>query len=733
MELVGAGAKTKTNDVQGDGGEQFEGGLALDAAGEVLGHIAAPVDDGGEAVGAVGLQGHGHFERAQASGQVGAEVAGPGRVAGEAALLAREIGERLGEGLDVQGGVADQDAAGVVGDLRPFVEVEGEAVGALDAAELVAVAVGDGGQRGEGAVDMEPEVFAGAELGDRAQIVDGPAIDGAGGGGDEERAGAGGAVPPDGLGEGFEVEAVIGIGGKGAERVAAEAGHVEGARDAAMRGAGGVGGQRCGAQALAAAIGAEAGLAGDEDGDEVGDRGAGDEQAGGFGGHADHGGGPADHLALELDAGMVAAAAIHVQAGGEELGQHADGGAAAMDPAHEAGVGVAGGVGHDGAAEVVVEGGGVAALAREPGVAEFGADGVGQLLPDGAVSPIAQVVDHVVDHAVAERPEVRPVVGVKSVHGDCVAPCPARDNAGRRDRLAGVLMFFEGFGEAQTIDVGGEPIRLRRGGTGPAVLLLHGHPQTHAMWHAVAPMLAERFAVIVPDLPGYGGSRPLAGANTLAGTKDSMARRMVALLDALGIEAACVVGHDRGGRVAHRMALGWPERVSRLALLDLVPVPVAAERDDMAWALATYRAFWFAQAHPKPESLLYDAPPVGMAGTLPGEADGPFHPQAADDYLAQIADVESMAALNEAYRLAAERDVVEDRLSRAGSARVSCPTLVLWGRLGRIGGWYDPVALWRECVSGPVTGAELEAGHFLAEEQPGLVAEELVGFLSAAG
>ena len=292
-------------------------------------------------------------------------------------------------------------------------------------------------------------------------------------------------------------------------------------------------------------------------------------------------------------------------------------------------------------------------------------------------------------------------------------------------------MFFDGFGEAETIEIGGEPIRLRRGGSGPAVLLLHGHPQTHAMWHAMAPVLAERFAVIVPDLPGYGGSRPAAGANTLAGTKDSMARRMVALLDQLGVGMVGVVGHDRGGQVAHRMALGWPERVNRLALLDLVPVPIAAERDDMAFALATYRAFWFAQAHPKPEALIHDGSKGWLAGSLPGdEVEERFHPEAVADYLAQIGDAETMAALNEEYRVAAERDVIEDRLSRAGSARVLCPTLVLWGRLGRIGGWYDPVELWRECVSGPVSGAELEAGHFLAEEQPDLVASELMSFLS---
>ena len=296
------------------------------------------------------------------------------------------------------------------------------------------------------------------------------------------------------------------------------------------------------------------------------------------------------------------------------------------------------------------------------------------------------------------------------------------------------MTFFDGFGEPRSLEVAGGPIRLRRGGSGPAVLLLHGHPQTHAMWHAVAPVLAERFDVICPDLPGYGGSGEAAGANAPPGTRDGMARRMVALLDVLDVGAVRVVGHDRGGRVAHRLATGWPERVERLALLDVVPSPETVESQDMAFALATYRAFWFAQAHPKPEALFHEEPKGWLPGTLPGTlpgsgAAGEFHPRAVADYLAQVVDAEAMLALNVAYRDAVERDVVEERLGRFNALRVACPLLVLWGSSGRIGGWYDPVELWRPRAEGPVSGLEIGAGHFLAEEQPQEVAAALLDFL----
>ena len=291
-------------------------------------------------------------------------------------------------------------------------------------------------------------------------------------------------------------------------------------------------------------------------------------------------------------------------------------------------------------------------------------------------------------------------------------------------------MFFEGFGEPEMLDVDGQPIRLRRAGQGPPVLLLHGHPQTHAMWHALAPRLAADFSVICPDLPGYGGSQPAAGANMPTGSRHSLARRMFDLLSALGTERVSVVGHDRGGSVAHQMAVSCPERVERLALLEIVPMPDSVEREDMAFALATYRMFWFAQRHPKPEALFQDEPNIWLPGTLPGsERPLHFHPEAVADYLTEVEDTSSMTALNEAYRTSVERDLLEERLSRTGGQRATCPTLVLWGARGRIGGWYDPVHVWRERSTGPVSGMKIQSGHFMAEEQPDEVAAALTPFL----
>lgn len=294
-------------------------------------------------------------------------------------------------------------------------------------------------------------------------------------------------------------------------------------------------------------------------------------------------------------------------------------------------------------------------------------------------------------------------------------------------------MFFEGFGPPETVAVTGGALRLRRAGTGPALLLLHGHPQTHAMWHAVAPTLAARFTVICADLPGYGGSLAHLAADPEAGTGRAMTARLLEGMAALGIDRFGVAGHDRGGRVAHRMALEAPARVERLAVLDIVPVPAPVERADMAFALATYRMFWFAQAHPKPEALFQSVPGDWFEGALPGdERASMFNREAVDDYVAGVADTGAMAALDAAYRRSAELDAMLDRIDRSGARRIACPTLVLWGAAGTIGGWYDPVTLWGEHATGPVGGRAVEAGHFLAEEQPALVAALLGEFFGGA-
>jgi haloacetate dehalogenase len=174
-------------------------------------------------------------------------------------------------------------------------------------------------------------------------------------------------------------------------------------------------------------------------------------------------------------------------------------------------------------------------------------------------------------------------------------------------------MFFEGFTLATTT-VSGSTVRYRIGGTGPALLLLHGNPQTHAMWHRVAPALAKRFTVVCPDLRGYGGSeKPPATPDHAPYAKTEMARDVAELMAQLGHAAYGVAAHDRGARVAHRLALDFPDRVTKLAVLDIVPTIEHFERADMAFALGYYHWFWFAQPHPFPEDLIDKSPDTWFA------------------------------------------------------------------------------------------------------------------------
>jgi haloacetate dehalogenase len=279
-------------------------------------------------------------------------------------------------------------------------------------------------------------------------------------------------------------------------------------------------------------------------------------------------------------------------------------------------------------------------------------------------------------------------------------------------------MFFEGF-TLETVPVPGGQLRLRRGGSGPPLLLLHGNPQTHAMWHGVAPTLARRFTVICPDLRGYGGSfKPDATADHAPYAKRAMAADMAALMSALGHERFLVGSHDRGARVAHRLALDHPDRVEKLAVLDIVPTIEHFERTDMAFAMGYYHWFWFAQPHPFPENVISAAPDAWFAAHTSREPKPPgfFHPEALADYLAAVRNPEMIRGMCEDYRAAATIDLDHDRASRADGKKVRCPLLVLWGANGKIGQWYDPLAIWRDYADGPVAGGPVPSGHYLAEE-----------------
>jgi haloacetate dehalogenase len=236
-------------------------------------------------------------------------------------------------------------------------------------------------------------------------------------------------------------------------------------------------------------------------------------------------------------------------------------------------------------------------------------------------------------------------------------------------------MFFPDF-TLEHVPVPGGKIRLRRGGSGPPLLMLHGNPQTHAMWHAVAPALARRFSVVCPDLRGYGGSfKPEATADHAPYAKRAMAQDFVDVMRHLGHEKFMVASHDRGARVAHRLALDHPDRVQRLAVLDIVPTIEHFERADMQFALGYYHWFWFAQPHPFPEVLINAAPDAWFNTHTAREPKSPgfFHPDALADYLAAARDPDMIRGMCEDYRAAAGIDLVHDRESPTAPARGIAP------------------------------------------------------------
>ena len=292
-------------------------------------------------------------------------------------------------------------------------------------------------------------------------------------------------------------------------------------------------------------------------------------------------------------------------------------------------------------------------------------------------------------------------------------------------------MLFDGFA-LETRTANGQRIRLRRGGAGPPLLLLHGNPETHLMWHRVAPALAARFTVVAPDLRGYGfSSKPPPSADHAPYAKRAMAQDMVALMADLGFPRFDVVAHDRGARVAHRLALDHPAAVARLCVMDIIPTLEHFERADMDFAMGYYHWFWLAQPHPRPERMiLRDVEDWFDIHTAREPKDrGFFHPEARADYLAALREPGTVAAICEDYRAAATIDLAHDRESRAAGLRLGCPLLVLWGRKGRIEAWYDALAIWRAYAAGPVEGGAVESGHYLAEEAPEAVLARLDTFL----
>ncbi|MDP2803082.1 MAG: alpha/beta hydrolase [Phreatobacter sp.] len=289
--------------------------------------------------------------------------------------------------------------------------------------------------------------------------------------------------------------------------------------------------------------------------------------------------------------------------------------------------------------------------------------------------------------------------------------------------------LFPGF-RLEDVKTSGTTIRLRTGGCGPALLLLHGYPQTHALWHKVAPRLAERYTVVAADLRGYGDSgKPETTADHAPYSKRAMAQDMAEVMTALGHERFFLAGHDRGGRVAHRLALDHAARVRKLAVLDIAPTREMYRDTTDAFARAYWHWFFLITPAPFPERMIGADPDTYWLKKCGSGAAGltPFAPAALAEYLRCFRDPAVIHASCEDYRAAATIDIAHDDAD--GDRRLACPLRVLWGQNGVIASCFDALALWRERAV-DVSGRALPGGHYLAEELPEEVAEEFGAFFT---
>jgi haloacetate dehalogenase len=283
---------------------------------------------------------------------------------------------------------------------------------------------------------------------------------------------------------------------------------------------------------------------------------------------------------------------------------------------------------------------------------------------------------------------------------------------------------FDGFA-LERVDVGDAVLRVRHGGAGPPVVLLHGHPRTHATWHRVAPRLAGEFTVVCPDLRGYGRSvGPPSTEDHSTQAKRAMAADVVALMRSLGHRRFAVVGHDRGSYVAMRTALDHPDAVTRLAVLDSVPIGEALARADARFAAAWWHWFFLGQTA-KPAERVINADPDTWYGGDPATMGA----EAYEDFRAAIHDPAVVHAMCEDYRAGLGPDRAADDADRAAGRRIGCPTLVLWSRHDDLADLYgDVLGVWRPWAD-DLRGGEIDSGHHMAEEAPDQLAAALLDFL----
>jgi haloacetate dehalogenase len=288
--------------------------------------------------------------------------------------------------------------------------------------------------------------------------------------------------------------------------------------------------------------------------------------------------------------------------------------------------------------------------------------------------------------------------------------------------------FFPGF-EQRRIATSGAEINLVTGGSGPPLLLLHGYPETHAMWRKVAPRLAQDFTLVIPDLRGYGDSaKPPSTADHAAYSKRALAQDQVETMAVLGFERFRVAGHDRGARVTHRLLRDHPERIERAALLDIVPTLYRFETIDQKAATGSYHWFFLIQPAPFPERMIgaecefFLRQMLGLSRT-----PGAHEPEVVAEYLRCFSNPETIRATCDEYRAGASIDLEHDRADRG--KKVAMPLLVLWGQHSGQGSGYDMLAVWCDHAEN-VTGQTINSGHFLPEEAPDDTYRALHGFFT---
>jgi len=290
--------------------------------------------------------------------------------------------------------------------------------------------------------------------------------------------------------------------------------------------------------------------------------------------------------------------------------------------------------------------------------------------------------------------------------------------------------LFEKF-ETKQIDTGETTIHATIGGKGPPLLLLHGYPQTHVMWHKIAPELARHFTVIATDLRGYGDSgKPDSDDEHLVYSKRATAADQIKVMEALGFHRFMVAGHDRGGRVTHRMCLDYPDHVLRASILDIIPTPVVFGTVNQRVATAYYHWFFLIQPFDLPETLIGANPEYFLRKTLRSwAASDTFTDAAFAEYLRAFRDSRTIHATCEDYRAGASIDLKHHKEDEG--RKIACPVQILWGEKGLVGSGRDPLEIWREWAD-DVTGKAMPSGHFIPEEAPKECLQALLEFFKPA-